>query len=56
LICEDCAQIKNKTVNLVPFFADVDPDVNVDAICFVSHQFGLLCANLHSNAEEVVAR
>ena len=37
-------------------FTNLSFIVNADTICFVSHQFGLLCANLHSNAEEVVAR
>jgi len=46
LICDDCVQIL-EAVNLVQYFA-VDSDVDVDAICVVSHQFGLLYTNFHA--------
>jgi len=48
---DECAQIL-KSVNFVQFFA-ADPDVNADAICVVSHQFGLLCATSMPKAVEV---
>ena len=46
LICDDCVQIL-EAINLVQYFA-VDSDVDVDAICVVSHQFGLLYTNFHA--------
>ena len=46
LICDDCVQIL-EAVKLVQYFA-VDSDVDVDAICVVSHQFGLLYTNFHA--------
>ena len=49
LICDDCAQIL-ETFNLIQFFT-VDSDVHADTICFVGHQFCLLCINLPKAAE-----